>query len=249
LKLIKVHLANYYAGAMLMPYDAFFDEAQRTRYDVDRLAEMFEMNYEAAAHRLTNLADPRQRGVPMHFLRVDVAGNISKRYSATGLRFPSGLGSCSKWVAHTAFLTPSVISKQFSMMPDAAAYFCFAKITTSPIAGSLVKGTVYSIGLGTHAEDAHHLAYADDHPRWARDRTHKIAVPVGVTCRFCERTDCNQRATPSYKFAFSPDEYVKKDNFFSPILESEGGRTRRASPSDHPSDAPHGLVALRRRRR
>jgi XRE family transcriptional regulator, fatty acid utilization regulator len=230
-KLIKVHLANYFAGALLMPYQDFFDEAQRTRFDVDRLSDLFEMNYEAAAHRLTNLGDPRRRGVPMHFLRVDVAGNISKRYSATGLTFPSGLGSCPKWVAHTAFLTPSVISKQFSVMPDGSGYFCFAKITSSPIHGSLVKGTVYSIGLGTYAEDAHHLAYSDDHPRWMPDRADRIAVPVGVTCRFCERTDCNQRAAPSYKFAFTPDEYVKKDNFFSPILEREIVRSRRDLPS------------------
>ncbi len=86
---------------------------------------------------------------------------------------------------------------------------------------------MYSIGLGTRAEDSRHLAYADDQPRWAPERAVKIAVPVGVTCRFCERTDCNQRAAPSYKFAFTPDEYVKKDNFFSPILEREAGRSRR----------------------
>lgn len=226
-KLVKVHLANYFAGALLMPYGDFFQHAQSTRYDVERIAELFETSYEAAAHRLTNLSDPRRRGVPVHFLRVDIAGNISKRYSATGLQFPSGLGSCPKWVAHTAFLTPSVISRQFSVMPDATAYFCFAKIVAHARAGSLVKGTVYSIGMGTHADDAHHLAYSDDQPRWAPDRADKIGVRTGITCRFCERTDCNQRAAPSYKFAFSPDEYVKKDNFFSPILESEIGRFRR----------------------
>ncbi|MBK8998300.1 MAG: DUF2083 domain-containing protein [Myxococcales bacterium] len=226
--LLKVHLANYFAGALLMPYDEFFRDAQATRYDVERLADLFEMSYEAAAHRLTNLGDPRRRGVPMHFMRVDVAGNISKRYSATGLAFPIGLGSCPKWVAHTAFLTPSQITKQFSVMPDGSAYFCFAKITSQPLRGSLVKGTVYSIGLGTHADDAQHLAYADDQPRWSPDRAARIGVPVGVTCRFCERTDCSQRAAPSYKFAFSPDPYVKKDNFFSPILERDGAsRTRK----------------------
>jgi XRE family transcriptional regulator, fatty acid utilization regulator len=224
--LLKVHLANYFAGALLMPYDDFFREAQATRYDVERLADLFEMSYEAAAHRLTTLSDPRRRGVPMHFLRVDVAGNISKRYSATGLQFPAGLGSCSKWVAHTAFLTPSQISRQFSVMPDGTAYFCFAKITSHPLRGSLVKGTVYSIGLGTRAEDAEHLAYADDQPRWSPERAARIGVPVGITCRFCERTDCSQRAAPSYKFAFSPDLYVKKDNFFSPILEREATRPR-----------------------
>ncbi|MEZ4376339.1 MAG: short-chain fatty acyl-CoA regulator family protein [Polyangiaceae bacterium] len=221
LKLLKVHLANYFAGALLMPYSDFFAETQAQRYDVERLARSFEVSYEAAAHRITNLGDPQRRGVPMHFLRVDIGGNISKRYSATGLRFPGALGSCPKWVVHTAFLTPSVISKQFSVMPDGTSYFCFAKVTAVAVQGSLARGTVYSIGLGTHAEDAHHLAYADEHPRWARERAHKIGIPVGVTCRFCERPDCNQRAAPSYKFAFNPNELVKKDNFFSPVLDSD----------------------------
>ncbi len=225
--LLKIHLANYFAGALLMPYEDFFAQAQATRYDVERLAGQFEMSYEAAAHRLTNLAAPRSRGVPFHFLRVDLGGNISKRYSATGLRFPSQLGSCSKWVVHTAFLTPSIIGRQFSVMPDGTAYFCFAKVVTAPIGGSLVRGTVYSIGMGAHAEDARHLAYADDQPRWIRERAPKVGVPVGTTCRFCERTDCNQRAQPSYKFAFTADEHVKKDNFFSPILDRELLRGRR----------------------
>jgi len=228
-RLVKIHLANYFAGALLMPYEDVFAEAQRTRYDVEGLAGSFEMSYEAVAHRLTNLSEPRRRGVPMHFLRVDVGGNISKRYSATGLGFPVGLGSCPKWVVHTAFLTPSTISRQFSMMSDGSAFFCFAKVNASPVHGSLVKGTVYSIGLGTQADDAHHLGYADDLPRWSLEQAHRIAVPVGITCRFCERTDCSQRAAPSYKFAFSPDENVKKDNFFSPIMESDLPRPRRAS--------------------
>src|SRR5207302_793050 len=123
---------------------------------------LFEMSYEAVAHRVCNLADPKRPGIPMHFVRCDVAGNISKRYSATGLRFPEGTGSCAKWAVHNAFLTPSVIARQY------------------------------------------------------------IVIPVGVTCRFCERTDCNQRAAPSYKFAFNVDEYTKKDNFFSPLMEHEG---------------------------
>ncbi len=173
------------------------------------------MSYEACAHRLCNLADPRRPAIPFHFLRVDVAGNISKRYAgSTGIRFPHGSGSCPKWAVHQAFLTPSVVTRQFSMMPDGASYFCFAKVSAQPQQGSLVRGTTYSIGLGTQAENAKFLAYAQDSPQPDLKR---VAIPVGVTCRFCERTDCNQRAAPSYKFAFAIDEYTKKDNFFSPM--------------------------------
>jgi len=213
-RLIKIHLANYLAGAVILPYSEFFAEVQDTRYDVERIAKTFETSYEMVAHRMCNLGDPRRRGVPLHFLRVDVAGNISKRYSGSGLRFPQGTGSCPKWAVHAAFLTPAILSKQFSIMPDGTLYFCFAKVISEPKAGSLVKGTTYAIGLGTTAEHADAFVYADDLPR------HKLAEradPVGISCRFCERGDCNQRAAPSYKFAFAVDENTKKDNFFSPV--------------------------------
>ncbi len=212
-RLIKIHLANYFAGALLLPYGPVFEAAQATRYDVERVASTFAMSYEAVAHRVCNLADPSRPGVPLHFLRVDVGGNISKRYSASGLSFPRGHGTCPKWTVHNAFLTPAVISRQYSVMPDGATYFCFAKVNSEPKSGSLVRGTTYSIGLGCAADDAKHFVYSDALP--SQDLLNK-AVPVGLSCRFCERTDCNQRAAPSYKFAFAVDEYTKKDNFFSP---------------------------------
>jgi predicted transcriptional regulator len=217
-RLIKIHLANYFAGAVLLPYDEFFKQVTRTRYDVELLTRIFQTSYETVAHRMCNLSDPKRRGVPMHFLRVDVAGNISKRYSGDGIRFPPHDGSCPKMAVHLAFLRPNAISRQYSVFPDGTTYFCFAKVVTEPEQGSLVKGTNYSIGLGTHASNAKYLAYADDMPFADPQR---MAVPVGATCRFCERTDCNMRSAPSYRFAFRVDEYTKKDNFFSPLVNSD----------------------------
>ncbi len=216
-RLVRIHLANYFAGALLLPYADFFAEVQRTRYDVDRLVGLFGSSWEAVAHRMCNLGDPRRPGLPLHFLRVDAAGNISKRYSASGLRFPHGHGSCPKWAVHAAFMTPALITKQYSVMPDGASYFCFARVLTQAASGSLVRGVNYSIGVGTTADNARHMVYADELARIG-DRA---AVPVGLTCRFCERTDCNQRAAPSYKFALTVDENVKKDNFFSPLVEAD----------------------------
>ncbi len=215
-RLVKIHLANYFAGALLLPYRDFFDEVQRTRYDVERIAASFESSYETVAHRMCNLSDPSRPGVPLHFLRVDVAGNVSKRYAGSGLRFPAGHGSCPKWAVHAAFLSPATITRQYSRMPDGTVYFCFAKVISEPQSGSVIRGTTYSIGLGTRAENARQFVYADDLP--APDTS---AVPAGITCRFCERTDCNQRAAPSYKFAFAVDEFIKKDNFFSPLTGAD----------------------------
>ncbi len=217
-RLLAIHLANYFAGALLLPYEPFLREVQRTRYDVEQVAMRFGSSYETVAHRLCNLSDPARRGLPFHFLRVDVAGNISKRYAATGLKFPHGTGSCPKWAVHLAFLTPHAISRQYSVFPDGRMFFCFAKVLAEPIAGSLARGSLYGIGMGTHADNAKYLAYADDMPFLDPAR---MSVPVGTTCRFCERTDCNQRAAPSYKFAFRVDPFIKKDNFFSPLVAAD----------------------------
>lgn len=219
LRLIKVNLANYFAGALMLPYGDFFKEVERTRYDVELLSNLFGTTYETVAHRLCNLSDPKRKGLPFHFLRSDIAGNISKRYSGTGIKFATGGGSCGKWAVHLAFLNPSQITRQYSMMPDGTSYFCFAKVQLQPIEGSIVRGTAYSIGLGTHAENAKYLAYGLPTTDLRKD-----AVPSGISCRFCERTDCNQRAAASYRFAFSFDEYTKKDCFFSPLLVHEAGR-------------------------
>jgi predicted transcriptional regulator/DNA-binding XRE family transcriptional regulator len=220
-RLIKVNLANYFAGALMLPYGDFFREVQRTRYDIELLSSIFGVTYETVAHRVCNLADPRRRGLPFHFVRTDIAGNISKRYSGTGFRFASA-GSCGKWAAHLAFLNPSQITRQYSAMPDGTRYFDFARVQLQPIEGSIVRGTAYSIGLGTHAENARHLAYGLPTLDLKRD-----AVPIGTSCRFCERTDCNQRAAASYRFAFSFDEYTKKDCFFSPLMQSDRTERRR----------------------
>ncbi|HEY8211480.1 MAG TPA: short-chain fatty acyl-CoA regulator family protein [Myxococcaceae bacterium] len=215
-RLIKVNLASYFAGALMLSYGDFFKEVERTRYDVELLSQIFGTTYETVAHRLCNLADPRRAGVPFHFLRSDIAGNVSKKYSGTGLKFAQGGGSCGKWAVHLAFLNPSQLTRQYSMMPDGTTYFCFAKVQLQPVEGSIVRGTAYSIGLGTHAENAKYLAYGLPTTDLRKD-----AVPSGVSCRFCERTDCNQRAAASYRFAFAFDEYSKKDNFFSPLLTHE----------------------------
>jgi hypothetical protein len=214
-RLVKVNLSNYFAGALMLPYGDFFKEVQRTRYDVELLSSIFGVTYETVAHRVCNLADPKRRGLPFHFIRTDIAGNISKRYSGTGIKFAS-TGSCGKWAAHLAFLNPSQLTRQYSVMPDGTAYFDFAKVQLQPVEGQIVRGTAYSIGLGTHASNAKLLAYGLPLTDLKRD-----AVPIGISCRFCERTDCNQRSAASYRFAFSFDEYTKKDCFFSPLVQSD----------------------------
>ena len=55
---------------------------------IEDLKERYYVSYEMAAHRFTNLAT-RHLDLPVHFLRTDTAGTITKAYENDGLAFPS----------------------------------------------------------------------------------------------------------------------------------------------------------------
>lgn len=200
--LAKVALANYFAGAVLMPYAAFHQAARGERYDIDVLGRRFRVGFEQVCHRLTTLRRPGAEGVPFHMMRLDVAGNISKRFSASGIRFARFSGVCPRWNVFAAFLTPGMIRIQVSRMPDGESYFCIARTVQKDSGGFHAQQPVQSIGLGCRLEYARELVYADGVNLDSRD----TLVPVGITCRLCERTDCEQRAVPSLKVPLHIDE-------------------------------------------
>lgn len=208
--LCRVALANYFAGALLMPYDAFRNAAESVRYDIELLGHRFRTSFEQVCHRLTTLQRPGAEGVPLHMVRVDIAGNITKRFSASGIRFARFSGSCPRWDVHSAFMSPGMIRTQVSRMPDGATYFCVARTVRKSRAGYGSPHALLAIGLGCRIEHARKLVYAD-----GVDLTSERAVvPVGVTCRLCERTDCEQRAFPSMKNRLAIDENVRGRSFY-----------------------------------
>jgi len=203
--LAKVALANYFAGAVLMPYTAFHQAARDERYDIDVLGRRFRVGFEQVGHRLTTLRRQGAEGVPFHMIRLDVAGNISKRFSASGIRFARFSGVCPRWNVFSAFLTPGMIRIQLSRMPDGTAYFCIARTIQKDSGGYHAQQPVQSIGLGCQIEFARQLVYADGVDLESRD----ALLPVGVTCRLCERTHCEQRAVPSLKVPLHVDENLR----------------------------------------
>ena len=138
--LIRIGLLNYVAGALLMPYAAFLAAARALRHDMEALAARFGVSFEQACHRLSTLQRPGARGVPFFFLRVDPAGNVSKRFSAAGFPFARYGGSCPRWVVHTAFAQPGDVQVQVAELPDGAAYLCFARTVTRPSRGGASRG-------------------------------------------------------------------------------------------------------------
>lgn len=211
--LAKVALANYFAGAVLMPYAAFHQAARDERYDIDVLGRRFRVGFEQVCHRLTAMRRPGAEGVPFHMIRLDVAGNISKRFSASGIRFARFSGACPRWNVFSAFLTPGMIRIQVSRMPDGTAYFCIARTIQKDAGGYHAQQPVQSIGLGCQIEFARQLVYSDGVDLEARD----TLVPVGVTCRLCERTQCEQRAVPSLKVPLHVDENLRGLSLYTAV--------------------------------
>jgi len=209
----KVALANYFAGAVLLPYAPFLQAVREERYDIDVVGRRFAVGFEQVCHRFTTLSRPGATGIPFHMLRIDVAGNISKRFSASGIRFARFSGACPKWNVFAAFMTPGMLRIQVSRMPDGLAYFCIARSLQKDSGGWHAQPPVHAIGLGCQVQYAREMVYADgvDLDNLA------TATPVGITCRVCERTDCEQRAFPSLRHRLQVDENVRGVSLYMPM--------------------------------
>lgn len=188
----RVGLANYFAGALLLPYRIFLSAAEELRYDIDQLARRFEVGFETVCHRLSTLQRPDARGVPFIFVRSDSAGNISKRQSATAFHFSRVGGNCPLWVVHHAFARPGQFVTQVARMPDGRSYFWIARTTTHTQRRYLGPAKSFAIGLGCDLDHADRLVYST-----GIDLTDcAAAVPIGAGCKVCERPACPQRAFP-----------------------------------------------------
>ncbi len=191
-RLLTVGLANYAAGAILMPYEAFRAEARRVRHDVDRLRRRFAVSFEQACHRLSTLQRPGARGTAFFFCRVDMAGNITKRHSATRLQFARFGGACPLWIMHEAVAIPDRLMIQLGQMPEGTRYVSIAKGLVKE-SGSFARAPRrYAVALGCEVGEAADFVYADHLDLKRAD----AATPIGVSCRICPREGCEQRAFP-----------------------------------------------------
>jgi XRE family transcriptional regulator, fatty acid utilization regulator len=209
----RIGLANYFAGALLLPYLRFLDAAESVRYDVDQLARRFEVGFETVCHRLSTLQRSSARGVPFIFVRTDSAGNISKRQSATAFHFSRVGGNCPLWVVHHAFSRPGEFLTQVAQMPDDRTYFWIARTTTPERRSYLGPHKSFTIGLGCDVAHAEKLIYSA-----GVDLTDPHAiVPIGAGCKICDRPACPQRAFPYLGHPVRVDPHTSTDLPYPPV--------------------------------
>ncbi|MGV0644442.1 acetate metabolism transcriptional regulator RamB [Mycolicibacterium sp. XJ879] len=200
--LARLGLANYFAAATVLPYRHFHEVAENFRYDVERLSAYYSVSYETIAHRLSTLQRPSMRGVPLSFVRVDRAGNMSKRQSATGFHFSSSGGTCPLWNVYETFAYPGKIMVQIAQMPDGRNYLWVARTVERRARRYGQPGKTFAIGLGCELRHAHRLVYSE-----GLDLSGDNATPIGAGCRVCERDNCPQRAFPALGRALDLDEH------------------------------------------
>ena len=206
-------LAAYFAGAVIMPYQPFLAACRETRYDIDRIARRFKTSFEQVCHRITTLQRPGASGIPLHLIRTDIAGNISKRFSLSGIHIPRHSGACPRWNVYAAFLLPGQINIQISQMPEGTRYFCIAKSLTKGGHRHNAPRRHLSIGLGCHISHAAEMVYSD-----GMDVSNAgQAVAIGVGCRICPRLDCGQRAHPPAEHKLVLNEHEHAESLYSRI--------------------------------
>ena len=186
----RVELANYFAAAYLMPYDSVLGIARDTKYDVDRIAAAFAVSFEQVCHRLTTLQREGERGVPFFFLRVDKAGNVTKRFNATSFDLAEYGGACPVWNIHTSFRTPGVILPQFVELPDGERYFTISRTTDRPVFSRDTQDRRLALALGCELQYADRIGYAESFN--LEDQS--LFSPIGINCHLCPRQACSQRA-------------------------------------------------------
>lgn len=204
-RLTRRALANYAAAAILMPYGAFAKAVEDRRYDVEALARQFKTSFEQTAHRLTTLQKPREERIPFFFIRVDAAGNVSKRLDGAGFPFARHGGGCPLWTLHHAFRTPGELITQWIELPDGERFFSIARTVASGGGAYGAPKVMRAVALGCAAEHASRLVYASS--QFAAGPP--PATPIGVTCRLCHRTECPARSAPPIGRTVLPDDFLR----------------------------------------
>ena len=210
--MLRNQLSAYFAAAVMMPYAPFLDAARKLRHDFDLIGRRFGVSFEQVCHRLTTLSRPGEKGISFFFVRIDPAGNVSKRLSAGEMQFAQYGGSCARWVVHSAFRVPGTIVTQVAELEEGQRVFTMARTVSPAWARPGEVAPEFAIGLGCDVREAKNIVHADQHDLGMK----AVATPIGIGCHVCERTDCAQRSQPPLGHSIPFDPYRRVMGLYNP---------------------------------
>ncbi|WP_440957412.1 short-chain fatty acyl-CoA regulator family protein [Oceanicaulis sp. LC35] len=195
--MLRSTLASYAAAALMMPYQTFFEAAERSKYDIDALRRKFEVSFEQVCHRLTTLHRPGARGVPFFMIRTDQAGNVTKRFGGGVLAFARSGGGCARWRLYDVFRAPEQLHVQGLELTDGSRFISISRAVTRPLADGTAALNAVAVGCEVSALDR--IVY-DPGERF---------TPIGLSCRLCDRNDCPVRAFPPMQRSLRVDPHLR----------------------------------------
>ncbi|WP_419808062.1 helix-turn-helix domain-containing protein [Sphingomonas sp.] len=192
-RLLRRHLHGYFAAAVMMPYARFLRACETTGYDVDVLQRRFGAGFEQVAHRLTTLQRVGGRGLSFFMIRIDRAGQCSKRFvGASGTMLAEAEGRCPLWRLHRAFDRAADETLQLVELEDGSRWFTQARVVQAPggrSGGAQADVTAeFAVGIGLAADQARELSAARG------TDLNGAATPIGLGCTACLRAGCPQRS-------------------------------------------------------
>ena len=197
-RLAGLELARYGALAVMFPYARTLQVAERTRFDVERVAARFSASFSQAARRLVSLQDAsrgRRAAPPMFLLEVDHAGNAVRRQGAIrgkgGAGFPAAFGEgCPRLPLFDTFAQPDRTLVERVETLGAETFLVATRTADAPRAGFNERVRRTAFLFGWREQDGARTIYADALPADARP------LGIGPACRLCEREGCLSRAHP-----------------------------------------------------
>lgn len=157
--------SNYFAAAALIPEEPAVgllrDSFDNNDLSIEDLKERFYVSYEMAAHRFTNLAT-QHLGLPVHFIRCNPDGLVSKAYENDGIDYPcdengtvEGLRVSRHWGVRQAWQASQSFMLHYQhTITDGGEWWCSTYIedaSTNP----------YAVSLGTRSDLAKHFRGGD----------------------------------------------------------------------------------------
>lgn len=190
-RLFRRYLGHYFAAALVMPYARLLRACEATGYDLEVLQRRFGVSREQLSHRLTTLGRVGARGLPFFLMRLDRAGQVSKRFA--GGSHPALVeaeGRCPLWQALSLVDRPGETLTELVEMEGGLRFLTLASGVEK--AGRSTGGVAarFVIVLGLEASLADTLAAARGRDLKGR------ATPIGPGCRRCMRVECPQRSHP-----------------------------------------------------
>lgn len=196
-------LAGYFGAAVLMPYAQFAKSAESKRYDVEAISRQFNTSFEQTAHRLTTLQKPGQECVPFFFIRVDSAGNVSKRLDSANFPFARHGGGCPLWTLHQVFSSPRTVVTQWLELPDGQRFFSIARTVSSGGGAYSAPRATRAVALVCEAHHAERMVYSQN--------SRPTYTPIGISCRLCHRSTCTARSEPPIGRSILGDDYRRTE--------------------------------------